>query len=128
MILLFALAAALLPIGDVPPGACVDRTSLADVQPQGAGTTFVARRTTFARNFAYTKFYEHENGGGEILWRRRGAQWCAVPHERHLDNDMLVRLGVPVADARRFGLESGHFLEAVMWARRHEPTAKSDGD
>jgi hypothetical protein len=125
MTVIFALAVSLLPLGDVPAGTCVARTALTDLQPQGFGQTFQARHTIFGRDFALTKWYYRENGGGEILWRRRDARWCAVPTQNvYLDEPAMVHRGVPAAEARTFRYERAAYLQAIVTFRRREPSAK----
>ena len=125
MTVFVALAVAFLPLGDAPAGTCVARTALPDIQPQGAGQTFQARHTIFGRDFALTKWYYRENGGGEILWHHHDARWCVVPTQNaYLDEAAMVHRGVPAAEARTFRYERAAYLEAIVTFRRREPSAK----
>jgi hypothetical protein len=120
---LLAFAAAVLPVGPVSDNVCVDRAALTDVQPQGWGQTFESRHTIFARDYAVSQFYYHENGGGEILWHRKGARWCAIPFKGYWDQAAFVNHGVPAADAREFRRELADYLQAIVIFRKREPSS-----
>jgi hypothetical protein len=120
----------LLPLTDAAKGTCVARSEIANIAPSGAGQTFGSRHTYFIGDWAITKWYAHENSGGEMLWHRSGDRWCvAVDPSVYLDQQAMVKVGVPAATARQFRYDLADYMKVMMHARRHEPSALGgDGD
>jgi hypothetical protein len=116
MLFAIAFAAALWPVTAIlTPNTCVTQAQLADVPPQGSTRDFQARATFFDRDFAFSDAYFGETNGQQELLKRKGGRWCVVPFSgMYFDEPALVRLGVPRPVARRFRVQAGNYLQALV--------------